>query len=155
MDAHTFLAALRARGVILVVCDDRLRWSPREALYPEEVEQLRQYKPLLLQLLSETPLPLKSGSPAVKSRCVVTHNESSRILSTQPPAQRKPSSAKATQSTTCCPHLDPQLWRFAPCPDQLGRFIATCSVCGRFLCFSSEQHTTTVNGLPTRLLIPD
>lgn len=50
--ALDLLATLRARGVKLIAAGDRLRWHPREALTPGEVEQLRACKPEVLQALA-------------------------------------------------------------------------------------------------------
>lgn len=61
MTALDLLATLQARGVELVAAGDRLRWRPREALTPVEVERLRDHKAQLLRLLAE---PKTADSPA-------------------------------------------------------------------------------------------
>ncbi|MBI5758809.1 MAG: hypothetical protein HZA46_09850 [Planctomycetales bacterium] len=51
-DPGRFLAELQARGIRFVVADDRLRWTPREAVTADEIESLRLFKPDLIRLLS-------------------------------------------------------------------------------------------------------
>jgi len=52
MTALALLERLHSKGVLLEACGDRLRFFPQDALTSEEVEQLRRYKPQVLQLLS-------------------------------------------------------------------------------------------------------
>ncbi len=52
MTAVDLITAICARGVELVAAGDRLRWRPREALSPEEINQLRALKPDLLPLVT-------------------------------------------------------------------------------------------------------
>ena len=52
MNASALLETLTARGVALQAHGEKLRWSPRDAVTPIEVEALRQHKADLLNLLA-------------------------------------------------------------------------------------------------------
>ncbi len=52
MDAAVLVETLKARGVTLEAHGDKLRWTPRDALTPGEVERLRQHKRDIMEVLS-------------------------------------------------------------------------------------------------------
>ncbi|GEM_PF-1890442 len=49
--ADVMVGKLKARGIALEVHGDKLRWSPLDALSPEEVAELRQHKTELMAVL--------------------------------------------------------------------------------------------------------
>jgi len=51
MSASELLAGLRECGVELVATEGQLRYRPREAVTPQLLDQIREHKPELLQLL--------------------------------------------------------------------------------------------------------
>lgn len=63
MTAMNLLASLRSRGVALVAVDDRLRWTPREALTAEDIAQLREHKAEILALLAAPDVQSPDPAP--------------------------------------------------------------------------------------------
>ena len=52
MNATDILGELERRGVHLEVAGDKLRWRPKEAVTPELVEALKQWKPEIIAALT-------------------------------------------------------------------------------------------------------
>ncbi len=136
MDAPAFLAALRTRGVALTVNGDRLRWIPRDALAPDEVDLLRQHKSLLLRLLSDSVAPLELVSELARSTPPAS-SMAAKLPSTATEPKRPGlppvglSRPLALAHASCGAHLDPSQWHREPVADRPGWELATCRRCGK------------------------
>ena len=56
MNATEILSELERRGVHLEVAGDKLRWRPKEAVTPELVEVLKQWKPEIIAALTSSKM---------------------------------------------------------------------------------------------------
>lgn len=63
MNATEILSELERRGVHVEVAGDKLRWRPKEAVTPELVEALKQWKPEIIAVLNDSKTTGKGKCP--------------------------------------------------------------------------------------------
>ena len=64
MNAFRLMEDLRRRGITLEAAGGKLRWAPKDALVPEEVDELRDHKAEILALLSSDKRALSAVEPS-------------------------------------------------------------------------------------------
>jgi hypothetical protein len=77
MKADVLIAALQARGVTLVADGDMVRYRPKSACTPEDLDLLRRHKSELLVTLTNAPKAGEIANPAPTARpakCMACQN---------------------------------------------------------------------------------